>query len=273
MTVLKYARGVTMRQLTSDEYKEIILQILVKVDSICRENNLKYSICFGTLLGAVRHKGFIPWDDDIDIFMPREDIPILEEKIKKSNPELICISPQTNLESYFPFTKVCAANTEIQESTFKKITGYGAYIDIFPFSYMPEGYVSKILYRNYTKLLEKAIQHSARVAPSETKSITRKILKRIAFVSTKAFDSHKLTVYLDNVMASMPKSSIGGNPWEALFLSRDYEELIEFDFEGYKFFGPKNYDHVLRESYGDYMQLPPESERINKHSIICYSIE
>lgn len=66
-----------MVQLTLEEYKKTILDVLIRVDEACRKHGLRYSLCMGTLLGAVRHRGFIPWDDDIDIFMPRKDMEIL----------------------------------------------------------------------------------------------------------------------------------------------------------------------------------------------------
>lgn len=163
------------------------------------------------------------------------------------------------------------ANTEIEESTFRKIKGYGAYIDIFPFDYVPQNAAARKIFCRYTRFLEKLIQHSARVKPSRSKSFINGVLKRLAFIVTRPINSHKLTLHLDRLMARQCKSSIGGVPWDTgtLFNACDYEDLIELDFEGNKFYCPRNWDRILRDGYGDYLELPPENERINKHHVKC----
>ena len=166
------------------------------------------------------------------------------------------------------------ANTIIEESTFKTIKGYGAYIDIFPFDYVPENAFKRTIYCRYTRLIEKLIQHSARVKPTLSKSAVNGLLKGVAFFMTRPINSHKLALYLDRLMARKQKSSIGGVSWDVgtLFNTSDYEDLVELDFEGHRFYGPRNWDRVLRDGYGDYMKLPPETERINKHHICCHII-
>ena len=121
-----------MRLLTTEEYKHILLDILVEVDDICQNNHLEYSLDFGTLLGAVRHQGYIPWDDDVDIMMPSEDYDKLANIVLHGDYDINFIRIEEQKDTCFPFGKICKKGTIIKEGYVGKIEGYGAYIDVFP---------------------------------------------------------------------------------------------------------------------------------------------
>ena len=126
-----------MKELTIDEYKKVLLDVLIQVDKICEEHQLKYAIAYGTLLGAVRHHGYIPWDDDVDIIMPRDDYDKLAHILNTENRAINFIRIEENKDTCFPFGKICAKNTTIKETNLLPIKGYGAYIDVFPMCRLP----------------------------------------------------------------------------------------------------------------------------------------
>lgn len=128
-----------MRKLTVEEYKACVLNVLEKIDYVCRENGYTYMICYGTLLGAVRHKGFIPWDDDIDIVMPREDYYKLGSYIiEHPELELNYIDISNRNDTFYYCAKVCDSKTIVKEGRYRELKGYGAFVDIFPLDYLPE---------------------------------------------------------------------------------------------------------------------------------------
>ena len=127
-----------MRRITDEEYKQIVLDILLRIDHLCKHNNLRYMISYGTLLGAVRHQGFIPWDDDIDIVMPRKDYDLLCKVVNKSDCNLRFLCPETSEDTIYPYGKICDIRTKLKESNFIEVEGYGAYVDVFPLDYLPD---------------------------------------------------------------------------------------------------------------------------------------
>ena len=125
-----------MREIQFEEMKKIELNILIYFTEVCEENNLRYYLGGGTLLGAVRHKGFIPWDDDIDVMMPRPDFQkLLSLSINNENYNII--KPGT-AGYYYNFAKLVDTRTILEEKGIKRIDGLGVYIDIFPLDGMPE---------------------------------------------------------------------------------------------------------------------------------------
>ena len=122
---------ITMEYLSLDQVKQIELDILKYVDAVCKEYNLRYFLSFGTLIGAIRHKGFIPWDDDIDISMPREDYERFVEITKNANGKFVTLYP--GKEGYpYPFVKVVDKSTELAEKDVMDIPDNGLWVDIFP---------------------------------------------------------------------------------------------------------------------------------------------
>ena len=121
-----------MRKLTLDEYKAVVRDVLFKIDDICRENGLTYFLDSGTLLGAVRHKGFIPWDDDIDIAMFREDYNRLADIIQNGHYGLNFLRIEECPDTIYPYGKICDTSTTLVEKNFRTPEGYGAFVDVSP---------------------------------------------------------------------------------------------------------------------------------------------
>lgn len=266
-----------MQKIGINEYKERILDILVKVDKICRENNYVYVIFYGTLLGAVRHKGFIPWDDDIDIVMPREDYYKLGEYII-NHPELGLnyIDIKNRKDTIYYCAKVCDSETVVKESRYKQIKGYGAFIDVFPLDYLPEEEDKRIKQQRKELFWVKLLQHSAELSPGKGVGIKQKILKNIAFLFAKFFDTEKIISEMHQryILFNAIPTRYMGVPWESIpFEAQWFNDRVEVEFEGKKFFAPAEMKKVLSLSYGNYMQLPSEEDRIYKHHLECYKID
>ena len=140
------------KKLNSDEVKKIELQLLLKFDELCKKHDLQYSLCGGTLLGAIRHKGFIPWDDDIDVMMPRDDFEKLLklEKTQASDQVEKLVSWKSG-KSIYPFIKMINTKTVLKEKYLDKEYTTGVWIDIFPIDGMPED--QKIVDKKYKKVI------------------------------------------------------------------------------------------------------------------------
>lgn len=121
-----------MKKLTLDEVKKIQLEILAYIDSFCKKNNISYFINYGTLLGAVRHKGFIPWDDDIDISMDREHYNMFIEKFNQDSSKYKILSLDTDKTYFNNFIKVVDTTTKIVDNRNYKTFSCGVFVDIFP---------------------------------------------------------------------------------------------------------------------------------------------
>ena len=262
-----------MKQISLNEYKKVILNILVKVDQICRENNINYFLFAGTLLGAVRHKGFIPWDDDIDISMMREDYNQLAKVIQNGDYGLNFIRIEEHVDCIYPYGKICDKNTVLIEKNFKTVEGYGAFIDVFPFDYMPDSdeemrKLSKKWFRKYQFLT-----HCARTGYEKNQSTSTNLKRTLAFALTRCFDSGKIVINMNEAFKNMNgriTKHVGLAWWKCAWLAEDYSETSEVDFEGYRFLAPKDPDRVLKTHFGDYMKLPSKDQRVLKHQLECY---
>ena len=264
-----------MRKLTVEEYKQRVLAVLAKIDAICRENNLKYCLAYGTLLGAIRHDGFIPWDDDADIVMFRKDYIKLREIINKGSYGITFIDTTTDYNTIFPYGKVCDLSTHLEQKNFRTIKNYGAFVDVFPLDYLPEDEKERIKFCKKFRRQEIMITHSTRVGYEKTSSFVLNLKRFIAFHVGHLLNASKMIAKMDKAYIENDKKPTNyvGIPWAwngYAFHVRYYKDLIEHEFEGHKFFVQKEYDYVLRWRYGDYMILPPENERIT-HSLTCYA--
>lgn len=254
--------------LSNQELKDALLSITLEVVKFLDENNLNYVIIGGTLLGAVRHKGFIPWDDDIDLGMPRDDYNRLHELVKeKPISDSLRLVSITAGNSPYPFAKVLDKNTKIVNS--KTSLHTELWVDIFPIDGMPDLDKARLEKQNkrlkrYAFLLENACCEYG-----SGKSTLRKIVK----VPVIAFSRIKGAAYYGHKIDDEAKAvSIDDNDYAAITVwggvnaAVPKEKMLttsELEFEGAMLKAPADYDEYLSKMYGDYMTPPPEKERIN----------
>lgn len=234
------------------------VEILVEVDKICRKHNIKYWIDFGTLLGAVRHKGFIPWDDDLDIAMLSEDYKKFLEIAPKELPEWLFLQNKDTEPSYKrTICKVRDLNSFFVErfddfdAPYKK----GIFIDIFEVIEYPK--VSLKTLRFLSKWAIKTDQFFSIKQYINFKNIvagiTFPIIKFFLMTIWKCLYIRKS----DNIGCHL----IHNHPYKSLLKKEYIFPLSEIEFEGKKFLAPNNLDAYLKALYNDYMTIPKEEDR------------
>ena len=263
------------KEVSLDEIKKINIDLLKYVKKICEENNLQYFLAYGTLLGAVRHKGFIPWDDDIDLFMKREDFDKFKSMINKYNTKDIEILHFDTSDKYlFSWMKVCDKNTVITPSRFSSGRLYGVSIDIFPLDELHGNNFEEC--KEYLKEFNSGYKRDfdRKFKSYNCYSITYKpfkyISKKIIFTLTNQFSKKNAKEVLkeyENKLRSNKSEYVSYAFSSAPFILKKSifngkEELL---FEGEKYSVPCNYDEVLKISYGDYMKLPPKEKQVTHH--------
>lgn len=265
-----------MKQLTQKELQQESLKILKEVDAFCKANGIRYSMAYGTLLGAVRHKGFIPWDDDIDIVMMREDYDRFCREYKSDRYELFCSA--RNSDAYVAYARV-ADMRDTESRTYIPWAGnrqdQGVRIDVFPLDYAPDDEKEQI--QQY-KLFCTLYDFSNRVRKANVKAIPglplKFHIKRLVhsnrynrrLARQTAEEAAAWLEFLQRKLCAKPTKHLSQyacpdrniREW---FDVEDFENLIELPFEDTSFSAPANYDKVLTEWFGDYMQLPPEKDR------------
>lgn len=267
-----------------NEMKKIELEGLIYFRNFCKRYDLKYFLAYGTLLGAVRHKGFIPWDDDIDVWMLREDfdkLMLLSEKINNDSWELQSI--YNNKGYYFSIAKLCNKKTLRIPSEFLSGILFGVYIDIFILDNCP--YVDKIDYESQQKvieisdnmLLDKIKEYSSWThANGSYINDENKAAAICNFINAEAKygDFNKLLLERDNLLRAL-KNKRSEFYWDAdivgfynaIYKKEWFEDSVMLKFEGEEFSCPKNYKEILKNIYGNYMQLPPKEKRVSNHRI------
>lgn len=267
-----------MKELSIIELKKICVEVLDNFTLFCNENNLKYYLAYGTLLGAVRHKGFIPWDDDIDVIMPREDYNRLLSLYKNSERYQI-VSHEIEKEYYYPFAKMYDAHTKIIEEHFYCGIDLGIYIDIFPI----DGNGNNILQakkkfmkceKEKRKLSHAFCKHFFKSNSWFLKEIIRYM--RFLFIRIRGKEHYwrKLDGYT-KATKSKENKYVANNVWSAygdseVMPGEWLENYIYADFEGKKYKIPEKYHAVLNQIYGDYMKLPAKENQISHHDMKMY---
>lgn len=262
-----------MKQISLEECKKIEFEILCYVADFCDKHGIEYMLAYGTLLGAVRHKGFIPWDDDIDLWMKRDEydrlIEIFNKERNESSPYYL-VSPY---EKGAKHTYVKVINTKTVKKEFAtnyKYLDFGVDIDIFPLDGLPSDEQTRKKW--VFKLQNIYLKHFFKLMAFHGNISTR--IKLLAKKTLMVFTSkNRLLNKAKKIHAEYPyRDAEYVNTMEMYFcldaypLKKEYfEGTVEVDFEGRKFKAPKNYHEVLTCTYGDYMTLPPEEERVTHH--------
>lgn len=251
--------------------KQIETEMLKHFVDICKELNLKYYVWGGTLLGAVRHKGFIPWDDDIDVGMPRKDYNIFMEKAKAFLPEYYFLQNYiTDPEYTLGYAKLRDSRTAYIETAFnkKKNMNHGMFIDIFPLDYYPNLKLRQFIYDKRMTVYNKRLRDSLNIVHS-TQLKFRLYTKIAAFLLP---DEHIACEKRDALMSSVKSSNTLANICGA-WGKKEYMPIewigngTLLEFEGMKVVAPEYYDKCLTQVYGDYMTLPPVEKRKSHHNV------
>ena len=266
------------KEISSQELKTIQLNILRTFHAFCKQNQLRYYLYGGTLLGAVRHKGFIPWDDDIDIAMPRHDYDVLLKTFNKKYAGTCyhLISPENNSAYYVPFAKILDTRTTLHE-TVKTQIELGVNIDIFPldnFSNTP--WKARLLFHRidfWRKLLRykqiiKRPGHAAwrQIIVQTVQGILTLcpislIVKQMGKLG-HTYSNKEMSHFVCSIWATLPKEIMYGS-WFT------QETTAEFEHEFFNI--PNGYREVLTCLYGpDYMTPPPVEQQQTHHGNYAY---
>ncbi|MDE7107628.1 MAG: LicD family protein, partial [Clostridiales bacterium] len=258
--------GDIMQEMTLEERKAVSLEILLQIDSLCKQHSIRYYLAYGGLIGAVRHGGFIPWDDDLDIWMEYEDYKKFE-------------AVAGELDGYYllkafdskgwgrTFGKLCKAGTLIVDDLGSKSVKRGVSVDVFPLFKCSKADADKLV--DLTKMIDRSFRYQNGYIKSTLKKL---VLGLYAFVgkSNKYYCKKfvKFASGLNGDMYYAPSPYLGKDVHEsALF------DSAQISFEGHELCAPKGLDRILTAIYGDYMTPPPEAERISNHKVKAYWVD
>lgn len=265
------------KKLNLEEVRAIELEILKYVKKICDNNNLRYFLCGGTLLGAVRHKGFIPWDDDIDIALPRNDYMKLIDILKEGH-RYRSLSFYNNEDYHYPFAKIVDTHTMLIEYEQYPIKGLGVCIDVFPIDGLPRN-SQKIWYHMMKlKICRRMLGLSLQKYPKSC-NIVKYIIKYIVWRFSRIIGWKRWIRYVERLGTKYDYNNgdkvgciVAGYFEKEIVSKKVFEKAIDVEFEGEIFSAPVGYDEYLTSLYGNYMELPPEKERISHHNSEAYLI-
>ena len=263
------------------EIQKKLLDMLVWFDGFCRANNLRYYALGGTLLGACRHQGFIPWDDDVDVGMPRPDYERLAELMGSEIHDGYVLENADSSDPRFcyPFTKLFDTSTTLIEHVSTGLER-GLFLDIFPLDGI--GNDKKPDLRWFRKIKRRNQFYIARIT-SVRKG--RSFLKNLAVVVSKWIpdrwvDNTALRKKIDRMCRkydydnSRWAGSLLGNYWEQELMPREiFGRPTEYMFEGHPIFGYEHADEYLKMLFGDWHQLPPVEKQVSNHDFVLFDLQ
>lgn len=265
------------REMTLSEIQDVSLSVLEEFSSFCESEGLRYSLAYGTLIGAVRHKGFIPWDDDIDVLMPRPDYERLLSLYKDGNGFTLLWPGKDGCS--LQYARLCdVSRTRVRSKSPWHDGESGVWIDIFPIDAAPDDLAAAkkkylkchVMYRDLLARRRTLRYRDSRGVFSKIKYAFYRLCGRIH--ATEA------AVRLDQFCKEIPYGStsrvidFAAPLYKKVFYytPSDLEDYVRVDFCGKRFFAMKHYDTCLRVQYGDYLKLPPQSQRVPGHSFQNY---
>ena len=246
-------------------------QVYRFINDVCKKSNINYSLIGGSLIGAIRHKGIIPWDDDIDIILMPDEYDKLINELKKANKgryRLIDVDVDNNY--YLPYAKLVDTKTVAIEKGTKKIDNYGVFVDIFKYTYLPDNdFIRKIYLARYKFMLD--IIHGFGKLNKEDN-----ILKRIRTYLSKKISTCKYIKRFDRYSRKYNNTTYIISNWpvygqkKEIQFSKNMKKYSIVNFEKGTAMITENYDEILKTTFGDYMTPPPLENQIAHHNICSY---
>lgn len=262
------------KQVSSTEQKNIMLEILDYIEKVCSKYDIPYSLSGGTLLGAVRHQGFIPWDDDIDIMLTRNNYDKLIYQLEKEPGGYTFLNFSVTGYKYV-FAKLCSSIT-YQKSPNSEIDKLGIFVDIFPIDSLPTQTLEREQFIREIKQAQRNASMSDFYSYAGSDTYLKKIIKKFLYFPRFYRLSRELTMKerLEELNLKMQKYNNVDTKYVGFVCSRYaltkekfprgiFEEYSYYEFEGRKYQGIEDADVYLKQLYGDYMQMPPKNKQVN----------
>lgn len=260
-------------EMTIEEIRASLIKTMNYIDQVCRKNNIKYSLAYGTLIGTIRHKGFIPWDDDIDIILPRVDYNRLVKLLKDDNNPAYKVINTDN--AYFPWTKIIDTSTYIIEPDDYGIKDYGLFIDIFPIDDVPDPETKEWKSMKKKLNLLKRLMLGRAVSYKHAEKLNG--FEKFKFLAAKTVLMVMPINFYGKLWTKIATKYNGQNTgykayayFEGPIKAEYFVGTEDVKFENETYMMTKGYDGYLRSIFGDYMQLPPEEEQKSNHRFKAY---
>lgn len=281
MIIKKAVKELILNPHEFEKVRKVQVEILIEFDRICQKNNIHYNLYFGTMLGAVRHQGFIPWDDDIDVAMTRENYnKFLSVYSKDLENDYFVQTYESDPNFFRPFARVRKNDTIYKQRHYQNLNiHHGVFIDVFPLDSVYENQAKEYLRYRYLHRLRRlnVIKHfgvdkDANLVKKKMQQLIDRVLPGLKFnqyitkVMTKR--NRKNLDYLNHLTDGTESFKYKLN----LVKKEDFLDSTLVNFEGNKFPIPVKYDKYLTRIYGDYMKLPPKENRIPHHQVIQIKI-
>lgn len=271
-----------MRPLSDNEQKSRLARLLHDFKNICEKADIDFFLCWGTLLGAVRHNGFIPWDDDVDICVRRRDYKLLRKAIMEDG-RYSLVDASNNRDYYWNFARFTDnQNTYIESHNVPYVEGLGIFIDVFIIETAPP--VNKreewsIQYHRLFNILYSTVPTKI-MYDRDIRKIRDRIINFYCRIKWRKYDYERCREELlalvekydesSNGFVMIPDSTFDIN--RSIFPEKLFNSSVGICFEGEQYPAPIGYDEVLRITYGNYMELPPVNMRHSHHNFIAYEI-
>ncbi len=245
-----------------DAIQAVELDMLKAVVRLCEEHGLRYSIYCGTLLGAVRYKGFIPWDDDVDIAMPLKDFRRFKKVAHELPERFSCVCFDNTPDSIWPWIRVVASGTTCIPLEYAKLNvPWGLFLDIYPMIGAADTKLGKKL-QNGLLFVARRLQFVSIYRARQDKGIIKQILYHIPYPVLKALSNFILWIVMRDPEKSKRVGTVDAIQFEGKFDAEDWKEMTRLTFEDAEYSAPAAYEKILRTMYGDYMTPPAPSGRV-----------
>ena len=248
-----------------DEVHKVLLDILKAVASLCEKHNIRYSLYCGTLLGAVRHRGFIPWDHDVDLTMPWPDYQLFLEHADELPAGFTCIHRKNVRDFRYIWARVVAEGTTFMNKDLAALDiPRGLFVDIYPMIGTPSSALGRKLQKRLIyvmRVLQQASSYPVRNYSGRGKLI-KMALGSCPHIIRQVFINMLAPFCLLDPGKAERIGTIDGAPFEGKYRRKSWQEMEPLRFEDAYFLAPAQYDIILRRMYGDYMKLPPKEARI-----------